>query len=247
MRSCGAAYSRGWPAATVGDRLVKGMWNAEAHLGVFGTEGKGYDGVRTAWAAAGVGGMLPRMVLADSVDSVDVVRAVGSGFGLGVGLLKAPSRVGEMPGMGSSLMGDMRRDPRAWAWALLDEERRRARCCCCCSILSCRPRSLSTSISSGEASLSGASSLSSAGWLSGSLISVSVAPSSLRSLVGRVWGDDCDVCDWYGFASLAASLCSGGRAVGGVAVVSLLELGEGDGAFVIIAFPSLPRLAQVVS
>jgi hypothetical protein len=85
------------------------------------------------------------------------------------------------------------------------------------------------------------------GGLALGLISASVAPSSLRSLVARVWGDDCDVCDWYGFASLAASLCSGGRAVGGVAVVSLLELGEGDGAFVIIAFPSLPRLAQVVS
>jgi hypothetical protein len=222
---------------------------------VFGTEGKGYDGVRTAWVA-GVGGMLPRMVLADSVDSVDVVRPVGSGFGLGVGLLKAPSRVGEMPGMGSSLMGDMRRDPRAVAEALFEELRRRARCCCC-SIFNCRPRSLSTSISSGEASLSGASSppcsptppsfFSSPGWLSASLISVLATPTSLRSLVGRVWGEGSEVCDWYGFASLAASLCSGGRAVGGVAVFSRLELGEVDGALVIIAFPSLPRKAQVVS
>ena len=46
IRSLGAAYSRTCPADTVGDRLVKGMWKAEAHLGVFGTVGNGYDGVR---------------------------------------------------------------------------------------------------------------------------------------------------------------------------------------------------------
>jgi hypothetical protein len=77
----------------VGDRLVKGWWNAAAHLGVFGTVGKGYEGVRSA-CPAGVGGMLPRMVRADSVDSVEVVWAVGSGLGL---LMKALSRVGDMP------------------------------------------------------------------------------------------------------------------------------------------------------
>lgn len=51
-------------------------------------------------------------------------------------------------------------------------------------------------------------------------------------------------------ASLAGNLCSGGRAVGGVVVVvvagSLVELGEGGGTFVIMAFPSLPREVQVV-
>jgi hypothetical protein len=61
-------------ADTVGDRFVKGWWKADDHLGVFGTVGKGYDGVlRAAVCPAGVGGTLPRIVRADSVDSVDVV------------------------------------------------------------------------------------------------------------------------------------------------------------------------------
>lgn len=41
MRSLATVYSRDWPAETVGERLVKGMWKAEAHLGVLGTVGKG--------------------------------------------------------------------------------------------------------------------------------------------------------------------------------------------------------------
>ena len=212
---------------------------------------------------AGVGGMLPRMVFADSVDSVDSVSPVARGIGLGVGLLKAPSRVGEMPGMGSSLMGDMRRDPSGGALALFEDPRKRARYCCC-SILNCRPRSLSTSISSGEALPSGAlsalslpafpPSCSSPCWLSSSLMSVSVASSSRSWASCWVRGEGCDVWVWYDLGSLAANLCSGGRAVGGgvlvvvlAVAVSLLELGEGSGAFVIIAFPSLPREAQRVS
>ena len=71
-------------------------------MGVFGTVGNGYEGVRIE-RPAGVGGTLPRMVLADSVDSVEVVWAVGSG------LLKAPSRVGERVEAGSSLIGETRR------------------------------------------------------------------------------------------------------------------------------------------
>lgn len=62
-------------------------------------------------------------------------------------------------------------------------------------------------------------------------------------------GDCCEDWDGYGFASLAANLCSGGRGLGGVAeamVGSLLGSGEGVGACVIMAFPSLVRAAQVV-
>ena len=127
-RSFGTVHSLEWMAETVGDRLVKGMWNDEAHLGVLGTVGNGYDGVlRAAWPA-GVGGTLPRMVLADSVDSVEVVAPVGSGLGV---LAKAPSRVGDMAEIGSSLIGDTLRAPRAAVSVLPETFFMRWRCCCC--------------------------------------------------------------------------------------------------------------------
>lgn len=109
-RSLDREYSFGCMAETVGDRLVKGRWKEDDHRGVLGTVGKGYEGVRSGWLAAGVGGTLPRMVRADSVDSVDVVSVVG----MGLGLLKAPSSVGDMrPTGSSSLMGETRRLARA--------------------------------------------------------------------------------------------------------------------------------------
>lgn len=159
--------------------------------------------------------MLPRIVFADSVDSVDAVEAVtavGSGLGLGVGLLKAPSSVGEIPGMGSSLMGDMRRGPGVFALGLLVEARRRARCCCCCCCrtFNCRRRSLSTSSSSGETLPCGGWAVlsvgvwsawgSAAGWslqwrLSVSLMSISAA--SLSRWSGGCWvrGEVCETWD----------------------------------------------------
>lgn len=68
--------------------------------------GKGYDGVRRA-PTAGVGGTLPRIVLADSVDSVDAVWAP-----VGNGLLKAASSEGDMEEDVSSLIGETLRAPR---------------------------------------------------------------------------------------------------------------------------------------
>ena len=58
----------------MGESVVKGWWKSDDHeRGVPGTYGKGYDGVRRGTAPmAGVVGTLPRMVLADSVDVVDV-------------------------------------------------------------------------------------------------------------------------------------------------------------------------------
>jgi hypothetical protein len=81
---------------------------------VFGTVGNGYEGVRRAGWPAGVGGMLPRMVRADSVDWVDSVDSVDAvkpvARGLGLGLMKAPSSVGDKTDEDdSSLMGEGRR------------------------------------------------------------------------------------------------------------------------------------------
>jgi hypothetical protein len=58
----------------VGERVVKGWWKSPVHArGVPGTYGKGYEGVRRGTAPiAGVVGTLPRMVLADSVELVEV-------------------------------------------------------------------------------------------------------------------------------------------------------------------------------
>jgi hypothetical protein len=57
--------------------------------------------------AFGVAGTLPRIVLADSVDSVDVVCAP-----VGSGLLKEASSDGDkVEAVSSSLMGDTRRVP----------------------------------------------------------------------------------------------------------------------------------------
>jgi hypothetical protein len=77
---------------------------------VFGTVGNGYEGVRRGGWPAGVGGMLPRMVRADSVDWVDSVDAVKPvARGLGLGLMKAPSSVGDKTDEDdSSLMGEGR-------------------------------------------------------------------------------------------------------------------------------------------
>jgi hypothetical protein len=92
---------------TVGDRVVNGRWNDDDQvLGVPGTYGKGYEGVRRA-AWAGVGGTLPLIVLDDSVDSVDVVWAL-----VGSGLLNDASNDGEIIRGGSSLMGEILRAPR---------------------------------------------------------------------------------------------------------------------------------------
>jgi hypothetical protein len=198
-------------AETVGDRLVKGMWKAEAHLGVlgtvgkgcgvFGTVGKGYDGVRRAWAM-GVGGMLPRIVCADSVDSVDSVDEVMHvASGVGLGLVKAPSSVGDMLAIGSSLMGEMRRKPSAATVVALEELRMRACCWWCCINEFWRDLRRSISTSSGDALPGGAtstspptSSSSSPCGLSSSLMSVSVVPSSRSGLGGGCWarGDVCE-------------------------------------------------------
>lgn len=63
-----------WPDI-VGDNVVKGWWKLVDQVrGVPGTYGKGYEGVRIGNPApAGVGGTLPRIVLPDSVDSVEAV------------------------------------------------------------------------------------------------------------------------------------------------------------------------------
>lgn len=55
---------------------------------------------------AGVAGTLPRTVLEDSVDSVDVVREP-----VGIGLLNAASSEGDMASEDSSLIGETLRAP----------------------------------------------------------------------------------------------------------------------------------------
>jgi hypothetical protein len=123
-------------AETVGDKFVKGWCTVDNHArGVLGTVGKGYDGVRMLRCSIGVGGTLPRIVLADSVDSVEAVWAVGNG------LLKAPSNVGDMlgmasnvgdmVGMGSSLMGDTRRGPNVPLELRAPGAPLKRACCCC--------------------------------------------------------------------------------------------------------------------
>lgn len=97
------------PADTVGESAVKGRWKDALHvLGVPGTYGKGYDGVRSA-EGCGVGAALPFTVLTDSVDSVEAVCK---------GLSKDAANVGDRPGLGvccsrtaSSLMEAILRIP----------------------------------------------------------------------------------------------------------------------------------------
>jgi hypothetical protein len=219
--SKGVAYSLDWYAETVGERLVKGWWKAEAHLGVPGTEGKGYDGVLRAWPwPAGVGGMLPRMVRADSVDSVDVVWAEGSG----PGLLKAPSSVGDILAMGSSLIGDTRRALMAAKAAAPGTLRMRVRCCFC-SISSWSARSRSISTSSGDALSYAASPWPGPPASSEPPRSCEPSSSSLMSVVSVAdvspsWSvDDSALCVERGIdceektVLLAAMRCKGGRAV----------------------------------
>lgn len=224
MRSFGTDHSLECTADTVGDRAVKGIWNDEAHRGVLGTVGKGYDGVRKGWWPAGVGGTLPRMVLADSVDSVDVVAAVGNGLGV---LAKAPSSVGEMAEMGSSLMGDTLLVRPALTGldvgAAMFFMRWR---CCCCKIFSCRLRRRSTSNSSGDtlscAAVSAgrrSSEPSPPGSRSSSLMSmsVSVAGSSLSS--GRGPGER-----GSSAGDVRGRRCSSGRVLDGEVVVESLVI-----------------------
>lgn len=183
---------------------MKGWWNAEDHTtGVVGTVGNGYDGVRRA-RPAGVGGTLPRIVLADSVDSVEVVRVVGSG------LLNAPSRVGDMVEAGSSLMGDTRRGPRVtvevWGWVILA-----LAFCCFWMALSCKSRRRSISNSSGEDLP--VSTSSSVGLLGGTGVewpssALSVMSESVESSCRRRACESGSVC---GDGLLAGRRCSGGR------------------------------------
>ena len=121
--------------------------------------GNGYDGVRRGRLAAGVGGTLPRMVLPDSVDSVDSVEVVCP---VGSGLAKASSSVGDRADTGSSLMGEMRRASELETGAPTDAFApfRRARCCLC-RALDCNARRRSSSFSSGEALATGVTSWSS--------------------------------------------------------------------------------------
>ena len=238
----------------VGDRLVKGMWNDEAHRGVLGTVGKGYDGVLNAWWPAGVGGTLPRMVLADSVDSVDSVEVVAPvGNGLGV-LAKAPSRVGDIVEMGSSLMGDTLRAPKPVLPVLAVTFLMRWRCCCC-RIFSCRLRRRSISSSSGEASPCGTMSAlfrppapSLPFSFSSSLMSVSVSVAEASSSSGRGPGErGSSAGEVLGTAALRGRRCSGGRggALGGVLVeeaVTSVDEGGGWRSLVMfsVASPGLP-------
>jgi hypothetical protein len=203
--------------------------------------------VRRGWLPAGVGGMLPRIVRPepDSVDSVDEVWAEDSGPGLGLGLLKAPSRVGDMAAeaKGSSLMGDMRRAFRALLDMTPDAVRMRARCFSCSSC-SCSARSRSTSCSSGKALL----------WSTEARLALSTpvpprrvggeSPSSLISVVSvsevsssrsvddsGSWGASRGVCD-EGSVLLAEMRWNGGRmddgwVAGGDAVSSPRDGAEG--------------------
>lgn len=169
---------------------------------------------------AGVGGILPRIVLEDSVDSVEVVCAVGSG------LAKAPSRVGEIVEAGSSLMGDTRRALNVVADAAFPGGFVLVRCCFWIAF-SCRLRSRSISSSSGEdcsCSTSSGNSFAAAagGPLSSSVLSL-MSGSVETSSCGWWWcwgggagGAAVLVC---GDGLLAAWRCSGGRLEGvGVAV-----------------------------
>jgi hypothetical protein len=146
IRSLGVPSYFEYTADTVGDKVVKGWWSVDNQArGVLGTVGKGYDGVRKARWSIGVGGILPRTVFPDPADSVEAVWAVGNG------LLKAPSNVGDMLGMGSSLMGDTRRGPGGPPELRAPDALCKRVCCCCFwSICIWRLRNLSTSISSGD-------------------------------------------------------------------------------------------------
>lgn len=112
-------------AVTVGDRRVKGWWNPlDQPLGVAGMVGNGYDGVRKG-CEADVEGTLPRMVFADSVDSVEVVCPVASG------LQNEASSVGDKHEDVSSLIGDTLRVPRAAGLFPVLAASVRVHCCFC--------------------------------------------------------------------------------------------------------------------
>ena len=95
--------SAGWVAATVGDKVVNGRCKPDDHvLGLPGTCGKGYEGVGTALASAGVAGTLARIVGVDSVEAVDWEEEwVDNGrVGGSVGLAKAAATDGDnWPGL----------------------------------------------------------------------------------------------------------------------------------------------------